>query len=73
MIASFAINQHISSDKEHREKTYKDIDDFKESTTKEIDKLRDRVHTLDGKLAEAITRLRWINEDMNKKWGKDES
>lgn len=48
----FAIKQHMNSDKEHRDRT-----------DKEIDKLRNRMHEAENRIAEAVTRLRWINED----------
>jgi hypothetical protein len=36
-------------------------------TEKEIEKLRERLHNHGNRVAEVIARLRWIDEDANKK------
>jgi hypothetical protein len=54
-VVGFAGKLHVSSDRE-----------FRERTDEEINKLRTRLHGCENRIAEACTRLRWINEDSKK-------
>lgn len=72
-LLGIVVKMHVDSDKERKDQHDKDVKDLQTQTskdfdvhTKELEKLRERMHNHGNRVAEIITRLRWAEEDKSK-------
>lgn len=72
-LLGIVVKMHVDSDKERKDQHDKDVKDLQTQTgkdidvhTKELEKLRERMHNHGNRVAEIITRMRWQEEDKSK-------
>ena len=72
-LLGIVVKMHVDSDKERKDQHDKDVKDLQTQTskdldvhTKELEKLRERMHNHGNRVAEIITRMRWQEEDKTK-------